>query len=90
MKTFYIKNDPVQDIEIIDLRQLIIENSTELKNENSLNQLVEQIGDAKYVLLGEASHGTHEYYVLRAQISKLLIEKKGFSFIFSPKSLNLF
>lgn len=81
MKTFYIKNDPVQDIEIIDLRQLIIENSTELKNENSLNQLVEQIGDAKYVLLGEASHGTHEYYVLRAQISKLLIEKKGFSFI---------
>ena len=39
------------------------------------------IGDAKYVLLGEASHGTHEYYAWRAKISKRLIEEKGFSFI---------
>ncbi|WP_396185988.1 erythromycin esterase family protein [Flavobacterium sp.] len=81
MKTFYIKNDPHQNSEIIDLSKLILENSIELINEKSLDELVEQIGDAKYVLLGEASHGTHEYYVLRAQISKLLIEKKGFSFI---------
>jgi erythromycin esterase-like protein len=35
----------------------------------------------QYVLLGEASHGTHEYYTWRMKISKKLIEKKGFSFI---------
>jgi erythromycin esterase len=81
MKTFFIKKDPNLNGEIVDLSKLILENSIELKNENSLLELIEQIGDAKYVLLGEASHGTHEYYVLRAQISKLLFEKKGFSFI---------
>lgn len=81
MKPFHIISDPSQKDGIIDLKKLILENSIELKNENSLNELVEKIGDAKYVLLGEASHGTHEYYVWRAQISKILIEKKGFSFI---------
>jgi erythromycin esterase len=42
---------------------------------------MERIGDARFVLLGEASHGTHEYYTLRTQISKRLIQEKGFSFI---------
>ncbi len=81
MKTFYIKNDPNLNGEIIDLNKLIRENSIELENENSLNELIDKIGDAKYVLLGEASHGTHEYYKWRTQISKMLIERKGFSFI---------
>jgi erythromycin esterase-like protein len=35
-------------------------------------------GDARFVLLGEASHGTHEFYRHRAQITKRLIEEKGF------------
>jgi erythromycin esterase len=42
---------------------------------------MERIGDARFVLLGEASHGTHEYYAWRSRISKRLIEEKGFSFI---------
>lgn len=46
-----------------------------------LDQLLDRIGDAHYVLLGEASHGTHEYYTWRSQISKRLITEKGFSFI---------
>jgi erythromycin esterase-like protein len=46
-----------------------------------LDQLMDRIGDAHYVLLGEASHGTHEYYTWRSQISKRLIMEKGFSFI---------
>src|SRR5690349_1271536 len=46
-----------------------------------LDKLIDRIGDARYVLLGEASHGTHEYYVWRTAISKRLIEEKGFSFI---------
>lgn len=53
----------------------------ELDDVNAMDALVEKIGDAKYVLLGEASHGTHEYYAWRARISQKLIEEKGFSFI---------
>jgi hypothetical protein len=40
--------------------------------------LLDLIGEARYVLLGEASHGTHEFYRERAQITKRLIKEKGF------------
>ena len=40
--------------------------------------LLERIGDAHFVLLGEASHGTHEFYRERAEITKRLIVEKGF------------
>lgn len=43
--------------------------------------LIEMVGDARYVLLGEASHGTHEFYQARAEITKRLIREKGFSFL---------
>jgi erythromycin esterase-like protein len=43
------------------------------------DSLLEFIGDAHFVLLGEASHGTHEFYRQRAQITKRLIQEKGFS-----------
>ena len=46
-----------------------------------LDPLLERIGDARFVLLGEASHGTREFYTWRAEISRRLIEEKGFSFI---------
>ena len=41
--------------------------------------LLELIGDARFVLIGEASHGTHEFYRERAQITKRLIREKGFN-----------
>jgi erythromycin esterase-like protein len=41
--------------------------------------LLELIGNARFVLLGEASHGTHDFYDQRAQITKRLIEEKGFT-----------
>lgn len=41
--------------------------------------LLKFIGDARFVLLGEASHGTHEFYRERAQITKRLIREKGFN-----------
>jgi erythromycin esterase-like protein len=41
--------------------------------------LLKLIGDARFVLLGEASHGTHDFYDQRAQITKRLIEEKGFT-----------
>src|SRR5262245_51189756 len=52
-----------------------------LRSAADLGPLIERIGDARFVLLGEASHGTHKYYTWRAEVSKRLIEEKGFSFI---------
>jgi erythromycin esterase len=63
------------------LSRQIVTLSSPLENVEDLNPLLERIGDARYVLLGEASHGTHEYYLWRARISRRLIEEKGFRFI---------
>ncbi len=41
--------------------------------------LMDLIGDARFVLIGEASHGTHEFYKERAEITKRLIQEKGFT-----------
>jgi erythromycin esterase-like protein len=43
------------------------------------NPLMELIGEARFVLLGAASHGTHEFYAERAAIAKRLIEEKRFT-----------
>src|SRR5262249_31686490 len=45
------------------------------------DSLLEMIGESRFVLLGEATHGTHEFYHERAQITKRLIKEKGFSAI---------
>src|SRR5579885_1198016 len=55
--------------------------SLPLQTERDLDPLLERIGDARYVLLGEASHGTSEYYTWRAALSRRLIREKGFSFL---------
>jgi erythromycin esterase-like protein len=52
-----------------------------LYNSKDLDPLIENIGERNVVMLGEASHGTHEFYTWRAAISKRLVEKKGFNFI---------
>jgi erythromycin esterase-like protein len=41
--------------------------------------LLALVGDARFVALGEASHGTHEFYRIRAEITKRLIREKGFT-----------
>ena len=46
-----------------------------------LNPLMERIGPARIVLLGEATHGTSEFYRMRERITRDLIVKKGFSFV---------
>lgn len=43
--------------------------------------LIERIGDARFVLIGEASHGTHEFYSERVRITRRLVEEKGFSVV---------
>ncbi|HYO20879.1 MAG TPA: erythromycin esterase family protein, partial [Flavisolibacter sp.] len=52
-----------------------------LNSTADLDALIEDIGDRSVVMLGEASHGTHEYYTWRTAISKRLIQEKGFNFI---------
>jgi protein-L-isoaspartate(D-aspartate) O-methyltransferase len=46
-----------------------------------LNPLMERIGSARIVLLGEATHGTSEFYRMRERITRDLIIKKGFGFV---------
>jgi erythromycin esterase len=52
-----------------------------LEGSADLDVLIDEIGDSRYVLLGEASHGTHEYYTWRAHLSKRLIVEKDFTMI---------
>ncbi len=42
------------------------------------DELLDLVGDARFVLIGEASHGTHEFYRERALITRRLIQEKGF------------
>ena len=46
---------------------------------NIPDEVLASVGDARFVLLGEASHGTHEFYRCRGEITKRLITEKGFS-----------
>ncbi|HEY3120935.1 MAG TPA: erythromycin esterase family protein [Vicinamibacteria bacterium] len=43
--------------------------------------LLDRIGEARFVLIGEASHGTHEFYRHRAEITQRLIAEKGFTVV---------
>ena len=53
----------------------------ELPETAQFDRLLARIGDAQVVLLGEASHGTSEFYRMRDRISRELIAKKGFRFV---------
>lgn len=46
-----------------------------------LSPMLRRIGDARLVLIGEASHGTAEFYQMRAEITRKLIEEKGFTIV---------
>ena len=65
----------------ISLLKAIQDYSIPFEKNDDLKAILESVGDANIVLLGEASHGTSEFYSVRAEISKRLIEEKGFSMI---------
>jgi erythromycin esterase-like protein len=48
------------------------------KQHNDYTNLLDKIGDARFVLIGEATHGTQEFYQARIEITQALIEKKNF------------
>jgi protein-L-isoaspartate(D-aspartate) O-methyltransferase len=50
-------------------------------DEVDLGPLLHRMGDARVVLLGEATHGTSEFYRMRARITKELILRRGFNFV---------
>jgi erythromycin esterase-like protein len=52
-----------------------------LSRRGDLDELVERVGDARFVCIGEASHGTSEYYRWRALLSRRLIEEHGYRWI---------
>jgi erythromycin esterase-like protein len=59
--------------------QAIVAGAQLLKNERGdYDGLLDLIGEAPIVLLGESTHGTHEFYAERARISARLIREKGF------------
>lgn len=63
------------------IRELAEPIGDEAATSRAVAGLVERVGDARLVLLGESTHGTSEFYRLRTRITRELIEKKGFSFI---------
>ncbi|HEY2846688.1 MAG TPA: erythromycin esterase family protein [Pyrinomonadaceae bacterium] len=65
--------DLIKDEVVRGARKLRADEMTDYDN------LFESIGDASFVLIGEASHGTHQFYRERAEITKRLITEKGFS-----------
>ena len=50
-------------------------------SEVELGSLLEQIGDARLVLLGEATHGTSEFYEMRTRITTELVMRRGFNIV---------
>jgi erythromycin esterase-like protein len=48
---------------------------------DGMGPLLDAIGEARLVLIGEATHGTHEFYRTRAELTKALIETKGFNLV---------
>ncbi|HEX7005317.1 MAG TPA: erythromycin esterase family protein [Trueperaceae bacterium] len=72
---------PLVADEVVELRREIERVALDLDRREDLDPLIDRIGDARVVMLGEASHGTSEYYSWRALISQRLIREKGFSFI---------
>jgi len=56
-------------------------NKKDFQTTADLEPLIDKLKDKKVVMLGEASHGTHEYYQWRARISRKLLEEHGFDFV---------
>lgn len=65
----------------VDLADAVSARSIPLHESSAVDRLVEEAARARYVLLGEASHGTAEYYTWRAAITKRLVEEHGFTFV---------
>ena len=59
----------------------ILDLARPLSGPSDLSPLINRVGRSRFVCIGEASHGTHEFYEWRATLSRLLIEEHGFTWI---------
>ncbi|WP_101297921.1 erythromycin esterase family protein [Halegenticoccus soli] len=59
----------------------IRESARPLRGGDDLDAIVDRLGDAECVLLGEATHGTSEFYRLRARLTARLVRDRGFDFV---------
>jgi erythromycin esterase len=78
---FAVSAGALADIPDDDPVGLLRERAIPIAGAGDLDPLLDAIGGRRLVLLGEASHGTSEFYTWRAAISRRLIEEKGFRFI---------
>lgn len=65
----------------MDVSRVVTERSKPIRQIRDLAPLIERISKARVVMLGECSHGTHEFYEWRRMISEWLIVKHGFDFV---------
>src|SRR5688572_23956076 len=66
---------------LVEHASIIAEHARVVVRESDYDQLVDLAGNAQLVLIGEASHGTHEFYATRARLTRQLIEEKGFRLV---------
>ena len=78
MGRYFTKQSTVNEKELVSAIQ---QRAHPLKSKADLTPLFNCIGDSRIVMLGEATHGTQEYYQWRTYITCRLIEDKGFHFI---------
>jgi protein-L-isoaspartate(D-aspartate) O-methyltransferase len=72
-----------QALEAKALSALVRESAERIESIDTalVDPLLDRIGDSRIVLLGEASHGTAEFYQMRSRITRALIERKGFTVV---------
>ena len=61
---------------------VVRQNAVVLDDDHAAGRVLDAIDDrASIVLIGEATHGTQEFYRLRADVTRLLIERRGFTMV---------
>ncbi len=77
------RSDDAQDAELVDL---LVENAVPLPpisgaEGDGFGRHFDRFGDCRILLIGDASHGTSEFYAARAEITKHMIEQHGFNIV---------
>jgi erythromycin esterase-like protein/predicted phosphoribosyltransferase len=68
-----VEGGPPSEVAVVRMSAAVVENGVPPQE-----TLFGIVGDAQFVLIGEASHGTHEFYEARAEMTRRLIEQRGF------------
>lgn len=76
MKRYFTTGTKVDEVGVLNV---INAHAHPLPHVSAVEPLLQKIGNARIVMLGESSHGTHEFYAYRNYITRKLIEEKGFN-----------